>query len=68
MKKSPFETWYTKQFGRCPMSNTKGLSLEKKLMETEREASRIRCELIELREWHSNERAARYAWNAKEVK
>jgi hypothetical protein len=65
MKKSEFEAWFVMQFGKCPMSNAKSLILEGKLRVLEMEAGIIKREIRELQDWHSNERAARYAWNAR---
>jgi hypothetical protein len=65
MKKSEFEKWFISQFGKCPISNTKGVNLENKLKGMEMEVGQIKRELKALQDWHANERAARYSWNAR---
>jgi len=63
--KSAFDKWFTAQFGKCPMSNTKAINLESRLKGMEMECGQIRRDLRFLQDWHANQRASLYAWNAR---
>jgi hypothetical protein len=65
--KSEFLKWFEAQFGKRPVSEKDEIELQKEFYVSQATVLKLERRLRELRSWDCDQRAALYAWNARET-